>query len=95
MKETTMQPISFAAPEVFVPTDTHLDILKAVADNQSCRIREVVQKLYPGRSESSIRSGVSLLIAKGCLDGGKSSSEIVLRLTSKGRILIQKAASAQ
>lgn len=95
MKETTMQPISFAAPEVFVPNETHLDILRAVADQQSCRIRQVVQKLYPGRSESSIRSGVSLLIAKGCLDGGKSSSEIVLRLTSKGRILIQKAASAQ
>jgi len=45
--------------------------------------------LHPAHSESSIRSGVRILLSKRHLDGGKSSSEIVLRLTSKGRLLIQ------
>lgn len=95
MKEDPMKAISFAPPEVFVPTPIHIEILEAVSESQSCKIRQVVEKLYPGRSESSIRSGVTHLISKGCLDGGKSSSEVLLRLTSKGRLLIQKAASAQ
>ncbi len=88
MKEVTMKAISFETPEVFVPTPTHLDILRAVADKQSCHINQVVQKLYPGHSESSVRSGVRVLLSKRYLDGGKSSSEIVLRLTSRGRLLI-------
>jgi len=80
-----------AAPEVFVPTEIQLDILRAVADRQSCRIGDVVNGLYPTRSESSVRSGVRILLSKGCLDGGKSSSEIILRLTSRGRVLLQPA----
>jgi hypothetical protein len=33
------------------------------------------------------------LLSQRFLDGGKSSSEIVLRLTSKGRVLLQKASA--
>jgi hypothetical protein len=40
-----------------------------------------------------VRSAIRVLLANRSLDGGKSSSEIVLRLTSKGRILLQKAGS--
>jgi hypothetical protein len=81
--------IQYETPKVFVPTETQIDILRAVAEKQGCHIRDVVQRLYPERSESSVRSGVHILLSKGCLDGGKSGSEILLRLTSRGRVLLQ------
>ncbi|MCK9580338.1 MAG: hypothetical protein M0Q92_07785 [Methanoregula sp.] len=86
-----MEAISFAAPEVFVPDPIHIHILKAVSEKQGCHIGHVVQQLLPEHGESGIRSAVRVLLSKRCLDGGKSSSEIMLRLTSKGRILLQKA----
>jgi len=84
----TMEKIRFEPPEIFEPTATQIDILRVVADRQGCRIGDVVQTLHENRSESSVRSAVRILLAKGCLDGGKSSTEIVLRLTSRGRILL-------
>jgi len=84
-----MEKINYAPPEVFMPTDIQLDILRAVADRKSCHIGDVVNLLYPDRSESSIRSGVHILLSKSCLDGGKASQEILLRLTSRGRLLLQ------
>ena len=92
MKNVTMQPISFAAPEVFTPTETHLAILRAVAEQNNCHIGKVVDMLAPVHSESSVRSGVRIFLSKSYLDGGKSSREIVLRLTSRGRLLIQPSA---
>ncbi len=86
-----MPEITFEVPEVFVPTPTQLDILRAVADHQSCHINQVVQNLYPGHSESSVRSAVRILLSKRYLDGGKSTSEILLRLNSAGRLLILAA----
>jgi acyl-CoA hydrolase len=86
---TNMKEISFETPVAFVPTPTHLDILGAVAAKQSCHISQVVQMLHPTHSESSVRSGVRILLSKRYLDGGKSSSEVILRLTSRGRLLIQ------
>ena len=88
-----MESISFAAPEIFVPDPIHLSVLQAVSEKQGCQIGHVVQQLLPNHGESVVRSAVRLLLSKGCLDGGKSSSAIVLRLTSKGRILLQKAAA--
>ena len=81
--------IQYETPKVFVPTEIQIDILRAVAEKQGCRIGDVVLRLQPARSESSVRSGVHTLLSKGCLDGGKSGSEILLRLTSKGRVLLQ------
>ena len=89
-----MEKISYKTPEVFEPSEIQLDILRAVADKKSCHIGDVVNGLSPERSESSIRSAVRILLSKGCLDGGKSNSEIVLRLTSRGRLLIQPAQDA-
>jgi len=89
-----MEKIRFGPPEVFVPTETQIDILQAVADKQGCRIGDVVKTLQSTRSESSIRSSVRILLSKGCLDGGKSSSEIVLRLTSRGRMLLEPPAAS-
>lgn len=83
-----MEKISFETPTLFVPTEIQLDILKAVADKQGCHINDVVHVLHPGRSESSVRSGVRILLSRRYLDGGKSSSEIILRLTSRGRLLL-------
>ncbi len=84
----TMEKITYEIPKTFVPTEVHIEILQAVADRRSCQIGDVVNTLSPDRSESSIRSGVHLLLSRGCLDAGKSSSKIVLRLTSRGRLLL-------
>jgi hypothetical protein len=89
-----MDEILFDAPEVFVPDPIHLGILNAVAEKQGCHINHVVHQLLPTHSESSVRSAVRILLSKRCLDGGKASNEIVLRLTSKGRLILQKAAPA-
>ena len=87
----TMEKISYAPPDTFVPAPVHVDILQAVADKQGCHISDVVHVLRPAHSESSIRSSVRILLSKRYLDGGKSSSEIVLRLTSRGRLILQPA----
>jgi len=84
-----MEKITYETPEVFVPTPVHIDILQAVADKQGCHISHIVHTLHPAYSENSIRSSVRVLLSKRYLDGGKSSSEIVLRLTSRGRLLLQ------
>ena len=80
--------IQFAPPEAFAPTDIQMDILGAVAERQGCPIHHVVHTLQPSRSESSVRAGVRVLLSKGYLDGGNSGSGIVLRLTSRGRLLL-------
>lgn len=85
----TMEKICFEIPEVFVPTDIQIDILRTVAANRGCHISRVVHALHPSRSESNVRAGVRILLSKGCLDGGRSTSEIVLHLTSRGRLLLQ------
>jgi hypothetical protein len=87
-----MEAISFEAPQVFVPDPIHIHILQAVGDKQGCHISHVVQQLLSSYGESGVRSSVRILLSKRYLDGGKSSSEIVLRLTSSGRLLLQKAA---
>jgi hypothetical protein len=88
-----MESISFAPPQVFVPEPIHIHILQAVSEKQGCHIGHVVQQLLPDHGESGVRSAIRILLSKRYLDGGKSSSEIVLRLTSSGRILLQKAAA--
>ena len=88
-----MESISFETPQVFVPDPIHIHILEAVSNKQGCHISHVVQQLLSSHGESSVRSSVRILLSKRYLDGGKSSSEIVLRLTSSGRILLQKAAA--
>jgi hypothetical protein len=87
-----MEAITFEVPQVFVPDPIHIHILQAVGNKQGCHMGHVVQQLLPDHGESSIRSGIRILLSKRYLDGGKSCSEIVLRLTSNGRILLQKAA---
>ena len=89
MKEATMKAISFAPAEVFEPTPVHLDILRTVGDLRSCHISQVVSALESLHSESRVRSDIRVLLSKRYLDGGKASSEIILRLTSRGRLLIQ------
>ena len=86
-----MEAISFETPQVFVPEPIHIHILQAVGDKQGCHITHVVEQLLPKHGESSIRSSVRILLSKRYLDGGKSSKEIILRLTSSGRLLLQKA----
>jgi len=88
-----MEAILFETKQVFVPDPIHIHILQAVGDKQGCHITHVVEQLLPSHGESSIRSSVRNLLSKRYLDGGKSSSEIVLRLTSSGRLLLQKAAA--
>ncbi len=86
-----METISYETPQVFVPDPIHIQILEAVSQKQGCHIGHVVQQLLPAHGESGVRSAIRNLLSQRFLDGGKSSSQIVLRLTSKGRILLQKA----
>lgn len=88
-----MEAISFETPQVFVPDPIHIHILEAVSERQGCHIGHVVQQLLPTHGESGVRSAIRHLLSQRFLDGGKSPGEIVLRLTSKGRILLQKAAA--
>jgi len=87
-----METIHFEIQQVFVPDTTHIHILQAVADKPSCHISDVVQQLLSDHSESSVRSGVRILLSKRHLDAGKSNNEIRLRLTSSGRLALQRAA---
>ncbi len=87
----TMEKIIFYKPELFVPTAIQTEILRAVADKPGCRIHHVVDVLRPSWGESYIRSGIHILLSKRCLDDGRSSSEISLRLTSRGRLLLEPA----
>jgi len=89
----TVEAISFEVQQVFVPDPIHIHILQAVGDNQGCHIGHVAQQLLPDHGESSVRSAIRILLSKRYLDGGKSSCEILLRLTSSGRLLLQKAAA--
>lgn len=77
--------------QAFVPDTTHIKILQEVADKPSCTISHVVLQLLPIRSESIVRSGVRRLLARRCLDGGKSTKEILLTLTSNGRMVLDRA----
>ncbi|HUK39039.1 MAG TPA: hypothetical protein VLV30_07995 [Methanomicrobiales archaeon] len=51
----------------------------------------MVEKLAPGHSESVVRSRVRQLLALRYLDWGKSPLGIQLRLTSLGRVALQRA----
>jgi hypothetical protein len=75
----------------FVPDIAHLMILQEVADCPSCSIGYVVEKLLPSHSESVVRSRVRQLLARRYLDWGKSPLGIQLRLTSQGRVALQRA----
>ena len=75
----------------FVPDNAHIMILQEVAACPSCSITHVVEKLLPGHSESVVRSRVRELLALRYLDWGKSPLGIQLRLTSLGRVALQRA----
>jgi hypothetical protein len=77
--------------EIFVPDAAQIRILQKVAESPSCTITHVVVQLLPGSSESSVRSGVRQLLARRYLDWGKSPDGIQLRLTSQGRVALQRA----
>ncbi|MDD1667878.1 MAG: hypothetical protein LUO96_05360 [Methanomicrobiales archaeon] len=65
--------------------------MQEVADCPSCSITYVVEKLLPSHSESVVRSRVRQLLARRYLDWGKSTLGIQLRLTSLGRVALQRA----
>jgi hypothetical protein len=78
--------------KAFAPDAAQMMILQKVADSPSCTITHVVLQLLPGTSESIVRSGVRQLLARRYLDWGKSPGGIQLRLTSLGRVALQRAA---
>jgi hypothetical protein len=82
----------FLDSRVFVPDTTQIQILKTVADKPACHISHVVHQLLPDHSESRVRSGVHMLLSKRYLDGGKANNEILLRITSGGRMALQRKA---
>ena len=88
-----MEAIVYQTPEIFTPDAIHIDILDTVAGRQGSSIRTIVQPLLSEHGERAIRSGIHCLLSKGYLDGGKPTGEIALRLTSRGRILLQQVAA--
>ena len=77
--------------EAFVPDIAHIMILQEVSDCPSCSISHVVEKLLPSHSESVVRSKVRQLLTLRYLDWGKSPVGIQLRVTSQGRVALQRA----
>ncbi len=75
----------------FVPDTAHIMILQEVADCPSCSISYVVERLLPSHSESVVRSRVRQLLSRRYLDWGNSPLGIQLRLTSQGRVALQRA----
>jgi hypothetical protein len=73
------------------PDPIQIRILQEVADAPNCTISHVVARLLAGHSESSVRSGVHHLLSQRYLDAGKATSEIRLRITSNGRVALDRA----
>jgi hypothetical protein len=88
-----MEAIVYENPQVFMPDIVHIEILQAVAETPGCPIRNVVGRLLPYHNERILRNSIHELLAKRYLDGGRPTNDIILRLTSKGRILLQQTAS--
>lgn len=89
-----MQAIAYETPKTFIPEVLHVDILQAVSRDHSCPPRRVVERLLPSYTERVIRSGIRNLLVQGYLAEDTPGGGIVLRLTSKGRILLQKEGAA-
>ena len=85
-----MEPIVYEKPQVFIPDSLHIKILLAVAQRQGCSIRHVINQHIAYNSERMIRNDINELLAKCYLDDGSPTHDRILRLTSKGRILLQK-----
>ena len=85
-----MNTVIYKTPQVFIPDTLHIEILRAVAEKQGCPIRYVVNQLINRNSERLIRNYIHELLAKRYLDEGSPTNNLNLRLTSKGRILLQQ-----
>ena len=88
----TMEAIVYENPRIFTPDALLLEILRAVYKKQGCPIRHVVSRLITDNGERMIRRKVHELLGENYLDGGSPANDIILRLTSKGRILLQQTA---
>jgi hypothetical protein len=86
----TMEPIIYENPKVFIPDTLHVEILLTVTEKQGCSIRHVIDQLITRNNERIIRKDIHELLAKRYLDEGSPNHDRILRLTSKGRILLQK-----
>lgn len=87
-----MEAIEYENPKKLTPDTLHLAILQAVGKKQGCPIRFVVNRLLAHYSERVIRRKVHELLGENYLDGGSPAHDIILRLTSKGRVLLQQTA---
>jgi hypothetical protein len=73
----------------FVLDNTHIRILEAVSEKPGCKISHVVARLLSEYGENSVRSKVHQLVVHRYVNAGKSSQEILLTITGKGRISLQ------
>jgi hypothetical protein len=77
----------------FTPDQLYIQILHVVSDDPNCKISSVVDKLIAEHGEYAVRSRVRQLVLRRYLFEGRSSTEILLSITGKGRGLLQKTAS--
>jgi hypothetical protein len=75
----------------FVPDSTYIRILQVVSDEPNCKISNVVDRLLPEHGEYAVRSRVRQLVLRRYIFEGRSSTEMLLSITGKGRGLLQKS----
>ncbi len=73
----------------FALDDTHIRILEEVSKKPGCKISHVVLHLLSEYGENSVRAKVHQLVIHRYVNAGKSSQEILLTITGKGRISLQ------
>jgi len=83
-----MKPVTQTRLEVSDPVQ--IQILQEVVKTPNCTISQVVVRLIESHSESIIRSGIRHLLDRRLLDGGKSTDGIRLRITSNGRVALDR-----
>ena len=84
-----MNPVTQKTVQTLDPVQ--LSILQEVAGAPNCTITHVVVQLLNSYSENNVRSGVRNLLNRRLLDGGKSTNGILLRITSNGRVALDRA----
>ena len=76
----------------FVPDISYVRVLQAVSDDPECTITHVVTRLFPEYNEYAVRSRVRQLILRNYVSENCPHSEILLTITAKGLIFLQKPA---
>jgi hypothetical protein len=74
----------------FAPDISYVQVLQVVSADPGCTITHVETRLFPEYNEYAVRSRVRQLILRNCISENCPHSEILLTVTAKGQIFLQK-----